>query len=504
MATPNDREDRAFRSQGVIIDPQMPKSSIIPGSAQDPFYHSTGQYKTVTLPDGRVIRALDVGSTKPPSATEIGMVSPSSGLVITGTERNMAKEREAMNIGYTKEYIASRGGINSQGYFNDTPLSGQLTAEEYKKVTKPDGTIDTPAMARILQEKQIAELVAQGLSREEAISRISSQFGVYGIGGGGLGTDGSGGGTGMGGGGGIGGGAGGTGSLTGGAGTSEDIAKRQSAYDLLFEQFNQYGLGGLVAPLKGLIMQNVSPSEFTIRLRDTDAYKKRFAANAQRVAKGLSALSEAEYIGLEDQYQSIMRNYGLPASYYTRGEMGRQEGFEKFIAGDVSASELEDRIALAQNRVINAAPEIAASLKTYYPDITNSDILAYTLDPEKGLADIKRKVTAAEIGGAATMAGLTTDVKRAEELQRYGVTGETAREGFRTVAEVAPRGGQLAEFYKETPYTQTTAEQEVFGLTGATEAAKQRKKLTSLEQAAFAGQAGVAGGALARDRAGAF
>ncbi len=285
---------------------------------------------------------------------------------------------------------------------------------------------------------------------------------------------------------------------------SEEMAKRQSAYDLLFEQFNQYGLGGLVAPLKGLIMQNVSPSEFTIRLRDTDAYKKRFAANAQRVAKGLSALSEAEYIGLEDQYQSIMRNYGLPASYYTRGEMGRQEGFEKFIAGDVSASELEDRIALAQNRVINAAPEIAASLKTYYPDITNSDILAYTLDPEKGLADIKRKVTAAEIGGAATMAGLTTDVKRAEELQRYGVTGETAREGFRTVAEVAPRGGQLAEFYKETPYTQTTAEQEVFGLTGATEAAKQRKKLTSLEQAAFAGQAGVAGGALARDRAGAF
>ena len=70
--------------------------------------------------------------------------------------------------------------------------------------------------------------------------------------------------------------------------------------------------------------------------------------------------------------------------------------------------------------------------------------------------------------------------------------------------QVAPRGAQLSEFYKQTPYTQTTAEQEVFGLTGATEAAKQRKKLTSLEQAAFSGQAGVAGGALARDRAGAF
>ncbi len=38
-------------------------------------------------------------------------------------------------------------------------------------------------------------------------------------------------------------------------------------------------------------------------------------------AKGLNALSEAEYIGLEDQYQNIMRNYGLPASYYTRAKM---------------------------------------------------------------------------------------------------------------------------------------------------------------------------------------
>jgi hypothetical protein len=287
-------------------------------------------------------------------------------------------------------------------------------------------------------------------------------------------------------------------------GTPEQIQARQSAYNLLFEQFNQYGLGGLVEPLKNLIMQGVSPSEFTIRLRDTDAYKKRFAANAQRTARGLRALSEAEYIGLEDQYQNIMRNYGLPASYYARGDMGRQEGFEKFIAGDVSAAELEDRISTAQNRVINAAPEIARTLKSYYPDITNGDVLAYVLDPEQALNSIKRKVTAAEIGAGAAMAGLETGLARAEELQRYGVTGEAARQGFRTVAEVVPRGSQLAEFYRQAPYTQTTAEQEVFGLTGATEAERQRKKLTQLEQATFAGQAGIAGGALARDRAGSF
>jgi NADPH-dependent ferric siderophore reductase len=274
----------------------------------------------------------------------------------------------------------------------------------------------------------------------------------------------------------------------------------QSAYNLLFEQFNQYGMGGLVEPLKQFIQQGLSSSEFTLRLRDTDAYKKRFAANASRIAKGLSALNEAEYIGLEDQYQNIMREYGLPASYYARGEMGRQEGFEKFLANDVSAAELEDRVMTAQSRVINANPEVLASLKQFYPGITDGDILAYTLDPEKALTDIKRKVTAAEIGGAAMQAGLKTGMTRAEELAAAGVTKQQAQEGFQTVAEVAPRGGQLAEIYKQSPYTQTTAEAEVFGLAGSTEAAKQRKKLTSLETAAFGGSAGA--GAIARDRAG--
>lgn len=286
--------------------------------------------------------------------------------------------------------------------------------------------------------------------------------------------------------------------------TAMDIKKRegQSAYDLLYTQFAQYGMGSLVEPLKQFIQQGLSKAEFTLRLRETEAYKKRFAANAKRIAAGLTALDEADYIGLEDQYQNIMRNYGLPASYYTKGDLGRQEGFEKFIENDVSATELEDRVMTAQSRVLNANPEVLASLKAYYPDITNGDILAYTLDPTKALSDIKRKVTAAEIGGAATQAGLGITGTRAGELGAAGITKAQAQQGFQTVAEVAPRGGQLAAMYGESPYTQQTAEAEVFGLAGSTEAAKQRKKLVGLEQASFAGRSGTAQGALGRERAG--
>jgi hypothetical protein len=282
------------------------------------------------------------------------------------------------------------------------------------------------------------------------------------------------------------------------------LQNRQSAFDLLRSQFAQYGLEALVDPLKTLIQENVSPSEFAVRLRQTEPYKKRFAANAARIGKGLRALSEAEYLSLEDGYQSIMRNYGLPASYYAKGDLGRQEGFEKLIAGDVSAAELEDRIATAQNRVINAPSQVKDALKQFYPDISNSDILAYTLDPEKGLADIKRKVTAAEIGGAALGAGLATDVARAEELAKFGVTAERARQGYQAAVPLIERGSQLAGFYDESPYTQRTAEEELFGLTYAPEATAKRKRLTSLEEAQFAGQSGMTGGALSRERAGSF
>jgi hypothetical protein len=278
----------------------------------------------------------------------------------------------------------------------------------------------------------------------------------------------------------------------------QNLANRQSAYDLLYSEFSKYGLGSLVEGIKGLIQSNISPSEFAIRLQNTDEYKKRFAANQSRIAAGLKALSPAEYIGLEDQYQNVMRNYGLPASYYSKDSMGTQAGFEKFLANDVSASELEDRIATAQQRVLNSNPEVLQALKQFYPDINNADILAYTLDPQNALTNIKRKVTAAEIGGAALAQGLQAQGGTAESLAGLGITKAQAQQGYTDIAGLLPTASKLSDIYGQQPYTQATAEAEVFNTAGAAEAAARRKKLTSLETAQFSGSSGV--GALGRDK----
>lgn len=300
---------------------------------------------------------------------------------------------------------------------------------------------------------------------------------------------------------------------TGGGGgpLNPDREKKKSAYTILFDDLNPLGLGSLVETvLKPLIEDpGVSEEQFTTSLRKSDQYRKRFAANEKRIAAGLKPLDEAAYLALEDKYQAIMRNYGLPESYYKKGDFGVQEGFEKFIANDIAATELEDRIVTAQQRVLNANPEVTTALKQFYPDITNGDILAYTLDPKNALQNIKRKVTAAEIGGAALSQTdamgkpiLTTSEARARELASYGVDKEAATTGYSAIGAGLQRGSELAAIYKESPYTQATAESEIFKLSGQQEARKQRQKVTGLEKATFGGQSGLTSGALARDRAG--
>lgn len=293
-------------------------------------------------------------------------------------------------------------------------------------------------------------------------------------------------------------------------------AARQSAFDLLYEQFSQYGLGSLVEPIRGLITDSsVSPSEYVIRLRQTEPYKKRFAANASRVANGLAALSEADYLNYEDRYQRVMRNYGIPASYYQKGELGVQKNFEKLIANDVRDDELADRLSNAYDRVINASPEVATALKSFYPGITDGDIVAYVLDPQNALTEIKRKVTAAEIGGAALSAGLLGSTQeeiarnlsgfgaRAKELVGFGITGSQYGAQSPFITSAAERGGELSSIYKQGDYGRTQAESEAFNITGATEARKQRQKLTELEKSSFSGSSGTSN-AISRDRSGAF
>ena len=287
---------------------------------------------------------------------------------------------------------------------------------------------------------------------------------------------------------------------------TKDEEKRragQSAYDILFNEFDKYGLGSLVNEVKQYIVDGLSPAEFTIKLRASKPYQERFAANAKRIANGFRAIDEATYLDLEDSYQSIMQNYGLPPTYYQKGNLGVQKGFEDLIGGNVDPVTLEERIIEGQ-KVTKGSKSIIDTAKEFFPTLTDGDFLGYVLDPKNGLEEIKRKVAAVEIGAGAVEADLKIGLERALELGTAGITKAQAKQGFAAIGTGLQRGSQLAAIYGEDPYTQATAETEVFGLAGKTKATREREKITGLEKATFGGQTGITSSALTRDRAGGY
>jgi hypothetical protein len=285
--------------------------------------------------------------------------------------------------------------------------------------------------------------------------------------------------------------------------SAERLANKTSAYDILFREFKANGLESLVQAAKDVIMNEDSDSGRILALRGSDAYKKRFSANAKRAANGFAAIDEATYLGLEDRYQSILQNYGMPEKYYKRGELGVQQYLADAIAKNIDPVTFEERVIEGQ-KVVKANKQVLDAAKQFYPTLTDGDFLDYVLNPENAIDDIKRKVTAAEIGGAQLGAGLQATLTGAEELARAGVTGQQYQRSATDIAEASLRGGQLSAIYGQDPYTQQMAEQVQLNTPGSVDALKQTKKVIGLEGATFGGRSGVTGGALARDRAGGY
>jgi hypothetical protein len=259
--------------------------------------------------------------------------------------------------------------------------------------------------------------------------------------------------------------------------------ERKNAIDVLTERFKRYGLGSLVNKIKDLAIDGATEATITLGLQETEEYKTRFKANQARIAKGLAVLNPAEYLNVEDGYRQVLRAYGLK-------QFDTDDYVSQFIANDVSATELSNRVVTAVQRVQNADPAISQQLRDFY-GIGQADLVAYVLDPNQQFQKIERQVAASEIGVAAARQGLKTGVSVAEQLAAQGVTQAEAQKGYATIADILPTAEKLSDIYGTTleGYGQTEAEQEVFNSLAS--AQRKRQKLTQREIASFSGAAGV-------------
>ena len=503
----------------------LPQStpSTVTGSFADQY---GAQTKTVTI-DGKTYTGVDPSTGRPPAATTIGMVSPSSGLTITGTERNSAKEAEARAIGMTKEYIASRGGINAQGYFNDTPISGQLTAEEQKQVRKPDGTTDTNAMAAVLIKKQYDEAIATGANPAETVRKLQGQYGSLfnmsslptdATGGlGGLGTSltglsffgdlpgGTTGGTTMGGT-----GTGGTTLSAGLPGTgvtgptlakdvfkttlglffgAEEIAKPW--VDQLYTSMSKfYKTGATIDESYNLALQDVrnnpEMADFTKRFKGIYDLQ-----DLRQAGKPVTVPTVAEYVGTQSKMADVLRAANL-------GELATEEFLTGVIGKAIPASVFAERVTQIFDRIDFAPNEVKETIKTYYPNLTRTQIAKAIIGGEKSSKELAREIAGYEVLTAAQQQGLGAQtlpggvtVERATELGAMGETYQSALGKFGRVAQALPTATKLAGISGTEALTQADLENIVFR--NSIRETQALEALTKEEEARFAGRAGTIG-----------
>ena len=254
--------------------------------------------------------------------------------------------------------------------------------------------------------------------------------------------------------------------------------------------FNETELKEINAYLAStLINPKIGPQQALLDMRELGAYKTRFAGNELRFKNGFNRISEADYLQQEDDYGAKLTEYGV-------GSLGNRAQFATLIGNRVSVTEVGKRAALAVDRVKNADPAIMTTLKRFYTGITDTDLVAYFLNPTQQLPELERKVLTGEIGAAAKEYGLNDlSLARAQEFAALGVDQAGARRGYQQIADKLPRGAQLSAIAPEDQIVYNQALAEDATIKGLASAKRAEENIKNKEIARFLGSSGAAQGA---------
>ncbi len=262
----------------------------------------------------------------------------------------------------------------------------------------------------------------------------------------------------------------------------------RDAYLAVSTLFKSYGLESLAGKVFNFVKNGYSADTIQILLQDTPEYKQRFAGNEVRKKNGLPVLSPGEYLSTEAAFRQVMESAGLPVGFYDQ-----PSDFETWIGKNVSATEIQSRVDLATQATVLASPAYRRALNQI--GISDKELTAYFLDPNKALPYLQKSAATAAIGAQAISQGLAFDTKFAEQLATEGITADEAKTGYAQIAAEAGVLQNLAGIYGEE-YNQRTAEEAI--LQGKGSAINARQRLINQERGQFSGSAGSARSGLAQ------
>lgn len=207
-----------------------------------------------------------------------------------------------------------------------------------------------------------------------------------------------------------------------------------SAKGIIEETLARYGLSSLASWAWNQYIAGNSIEEIMLAMRQQPDYKARFPAMEQLAKEG-RAISEEAYVQYEQTIRSLVSAHGLPMNIY-----GARNYVADLLVNDVSASEAQSRMQLAQAASFTAPPEYREQAARLF-GITPAMWTSLWLETDRTLPELERMYTASAIAGEATVRNLG-DLSRsmAERLANAGITQEQARQGLQNASrELAGR-----------------------------------------------------------------
>ena len=195
----------------------------------------------------------------------------------------------------------------------------------------------------------------------------------------------------------------------------------KNALEIVKDKLREYGLEGLAEEAHQMLLDGATAEVVVLRLRETNEFKERFSGMEMRRANGMSAISPAEYISLERSYRQVMMSAGIPEGFYDS-----PDDFAEFIGNDVSPNEMTQRVTMAATAVESVDPNLKTQLQDLYGIGVENDgeLVAYFLDPERGVSMIEQRLQLESAGlSAAALGTLGGGLERqtAERLADIGV-----------------------------------------------------------------------------------
>jgi hypothetical protein len=204
--------------------------------------------------------------------------------------------------------------------------------------------------------------------------------------------------------------------------------------DLILEQtLTSYGMNGIGAIIKKIRAENpeIGQDDLLFLLKNDQRYNgeylARFAGNAILKSKGLPTMADSDYLKAEKEYEKIFKAYGVDS-------LANRSYYGQLIGNLMDADDVSSRVSMGY-KVYKGNPNIKNAFNKFYGTVTDGDVVAAMLDPETQIPLLQKKITVAEIGGAALQQNLATSLVRAQELEAFGVTGAAAQVGYTNIAQ---------------------------------------------------------------------